>query len=235
MALPKISYPIYDLVLPSTKQTIKFRPFLVKEEKILLMAQSGKDTKEMVNGIKQVINNCILTEGVNVDNFSSFDLEYFFIKLRSKSIGNIITLTYRDLEDNKKYDVEVNLDDVIVKEFPEHNDKVEITENIGIILKHPTPSASALIDLDKGSEAVFDVVGACIKQIYDEDTVYNVSDYTKEEVDEFVSQLSVEAFEKIQKFFETMPKLHYDIKYINSLGNEKIITLSTLSDFFTLG
>ena len=235
MALPKISYPIYDLVLPSTKQPIKFRPFLVKEEKILLMAQSGKDTKEMVNGIKQVINNCILTDGVNVENFSSFDLEYFFVKLRSKSIGNIITLTYRDLEDNKKYDVEVNLDDVIIKENEEHNNKVQITDSIGILLRHPTPSAAALIDMDKGTDAVFDIVGACIDQIYDEDTVYNVSDYTKEEVDEFVSQLSVEAFEKIQKFFETMPKLHYDIKYINSLGNEKIITLSTLSDFFTLG
>lgn len=235
MALPKISYPIYDLVLPSTKQPIKFRPFLVKEEKLLLMAQSGKETTEIINSIKQVINNCILTEGVDVENFSSFDLEYFFIKLRSKSIGNVITLTYRDLDDDKKYDVEVNLDDVEILEQDGHNNKIMITDTIGINLRHPTPSVASMIDSTKGAEVVFDIVSACIDSVFDGDTLYKASDYTKEELDEFMSQLSVDCFEKIQLFFETMPKLHYEIKYTNSLGTEKTITLSTLSDFFTLG
>ena len=102
MALPKLSHPIYELALPSSKKVIKYRPFLVKEEKLLLMAQSGNDTKEVIGTIKQVINNCILSEDVSVDELTSFDIEYIFIKLRSKSIGNIIELTYRDLEDDKK-------------------------------------------------------------------------------------------------------------------------------------
>jgi hypothetical protein len=235
MALPKLSYPIYDLVIPSTKQEIKYRPFLVKEEKLLLMAQSGKETTEIINSIKQVINNCIVTEGVDVEKFSSFDLEYFFIKLRSKSIGNVITITYRDLDDNKKYDVEVNLDDVVVVEPENHCNDIKITETIGMKLRHPTPSVASLIDGSKGSEVVFDIVCACIESIYDGNEVFDASEHTKEELDEFVSQLSVEVFEKIQGFFETMPKLHYEVKYTNSEGNEKTITLSTLSDFFTLG
>lgn len=236
MALPKISYPIYELTVPSSKKTIKYRPFLVKEEKLLLMAQSGKDTSEIINTLKQVIGNCILTDNFNVDELASFDLEYFFIKLRSKSIGNEITLTYRDLEDNKKYEVVVNLDDVEMKESDSHINKIEISDKLGLYLKYPTTDSSILnLDDDEQADAIFNIIAECIDTIYDESGTYNTKDYTKEEVNEFVSSLDIKAFEKIQAFFESMPKLYYEVKYTNSLGKEKVIPLTNLNDFFTLG
>jgi len=236
MALPKLSHPIYELALPSSKKVIKYRPFLVKEEKLLLMAQSGNDTKEVIGTIKQVINNCILSEDVSVDELTSFDIEYIFIKLRSKSIGNIIELTYRDLEDDKKYDVTVDLENVEIVFNEKHDPKIEINKTIGLTLKYPSveSSVNALAD-EETSDAIFDLIGKSIESIYDENGVYNPKDYSDEEILEFVSSLSIEAFQKIQEFFTTMPKLHYEIKYTNSLGNEKTITLNTLNDFFTLG
>lgn len=236
MALPKISYPIYELTIPSSKKVIKYRPFLVKEEKLLLMAQSGNDTAEVINSIKQVINNCILTEDVRVDDLASFDIEYLFVKLRSKSIGNEIELTYRDLEDEKKYDVVVNLDDVEIRTDDKHVNKVEINKTTGLILKYPSVDSSvAIMQDDLEGDGIFELIGNSIESIYDENGVYNPKDYSKEELIEFVSSLSIETFQKVQEFFSTMPKLHYEVKYTNSLGNEKVIVLSTLNDFFTLG
>jgi len=236
MALPKLSVPIYELTLPSNNKVIKYRPFLVKEEKLLLMAQSGKDTDEIVNSIKQVINNCIVTENVDIDNFASFDLEYFFLKLRGKSIGTVIELTYRDLEDNKKYKVQVDLDEVEIKTTEGHTNKVEINSTTGMILRYPTVDTSLLsMDDAEQSEAVFNVIANCVESIYDENGVYKTSDYSFEEVLEFVSDLDLKTFEKIQEFLTTMPKLYYEVKYTNSLGKEKVIPLTSLNDFFTLG
>lgn len=200
------------------------------------MAQSGNDTKEVIGTIKQVINNCILSEDVSVDELTSFDIEYIFIKLRSKSIGNIIELTYRDLEDDKKYDVTVDLENVEIVFNEKHDPKIEINKTTGLTLKYPSveSSVNALAD-EETSDAIFDLIGKSIESIYDENGVYNPKDYSDEEILEFVSSLSIEAFQKIQEFFTTMPKLHYEIKYTNSLGNEKTITLNTLNDFFTLG
>lgn len=237
MALPKLSHPIYDLTLPSTKQVIKYRPFLVKEEKLLLMAQSGNDTTEIINSIKQVINNCILSTDVSVDDFTSFDIEYFFIKLRSKSIGNVIELTYRDLEDDKRYTVEVDLDDVEIQYSENHDPKIEINKTTGMIMKYPSVNSSAalLSGSQSDEDAIFDIIADSIKEIYDENGVYDPSQESKEELLEFVSSLSIETFQKVQEFFTSMPKLHYEVKYTNSLDKEKTIVLSTLNDFFTLG
>lgn len=236
MALPKLSHPIYELTLPSTKKVIKYRPFLVKEEKLLLMAQSGNDSNEVINSIKQVINNCIISEDVSVDDMTSFDIEYFFIKLRSKSVGNEIELVYRDLEDDKKYNVVVDLDDVEIKYNEAHNPKIEITKTMGMIMKYPSVDASAsLINAESDNEVIFDIIAESIQQIYDENGVYDPKDSTKEELGEFVSNLSIEVFQKVQEFFTTMPKLHYEVKYTNSLDKEKTVTLTTLNDFFTLG
>ena len=236
MALPKLSYPVYELTIPSTKEVIKYRPFLVKEEKLLLMAQSGNDAAEVINSIKQVINNCIITEGVDVDKLASFDIEYLFVNLRSKSIGNEIELSYRDLEDDKKYDVVVNLDDVEIKYDETHSNKIEISKTMGVIMKYPTVSASAaLLTDDENSDVIFDLIAQSIASIYDENGVYDPSEHSKEEMLDFVSSMNIETFQKIQEFFATMPKLHYEVKYTNSLGNEKTIVLSTLNDFFTLG
>ena len=236
MSLPKISYPIFELELPSTKQKIKYRPFLVKEEKILLTAQVSGEAEDVVNSIRQVINNCILSEGVNIDTLTTFDLEYLFIKIRSKSVNNIIKLAYRDLEDDKRYEVEVDLDEIKILEDPNHTNKIAITDDMGMIMKYPSADiASSLKILDGEMDIFFEVLKGCIESIYDSESVYKVSDYSSEELDEFVQSLDVNTFKKIQDFFATMPRLHYEVKYTNSLGNEKVIPLTTLNDFFSLG
>jgi len=235
-ALPKIGYPIFSLNLPSTGQEIKFRPFLVKEEKLLLMAQSSEDPKDIINSIKQVITNCVLTENILVDDLCTFDLEYIFIKIRSKSINNIIEVTYRDLEDDKRYTVEINLDEVEVKKDPDHTSKIDINENLGMVMKYPrTGVANNIETVDGETDLFFQILKGCIEKIYDGETVYDVKEYGPEELEEFIQDLDVKTFKKVQDFFATMPRLHYEVKYTNSLGKEKNIVLNNLTDFFTLG
>lgn len=236
MPLPKIGYPIFELTLPSTKEIIKYRPFLVKEEKILLTAQASGEGTDIINSVKQVINNCILTDGVNVDSLTTFDLEYLFIKIRAKSVNNIISLTYRDVDDDKKYDVEVDLDKVEIKEDPNHIKKFDIGNGYGIVMKYPSADLTNSMKFINGEmDAFFEVLKNSIESVYDENTVYKSSDYTTEEMDEFVQQLDTKAFKKIQDFFSTMPKLYYEVKYVNSNGLERVIPLTSLTDFFTLG
>lgn len=236
MSLPKLGYPIFELILPSTKQTIKYRPFLVKEEKILLTAQASGEPSDVILAIRQVINNCILTEGVDVQELTTFDLEFLFIKIRAKSVNNIITLTYRDLDDDKRYDVEVDIDKIEIKEDPTHTNKIEISNGLGIVMKYPKADLAATLKVVDGElDIFFEVFKSCIDYIYDAEQVYKASDYSAEDLDEFVQSLDVETFKKIQEFFSTMPKLYYEVKYTNSLGEEKVIPLTTLNDFFTLG
>lgn len=236
MPLPKISHPIFELILPSTKQTIRYRPFLVKEEKILLTAQASGEPEDIVLAIRQVINNCILTEGVDVEQLTTFDLEYLFIKIRAKSVNNIISLTYRDLEDEKRYDVEVDLDQIEVKEDPNHTNNIVINDELSITMKYPKADIAASLKAVNGElDVFFEVLKNCIDKVVYQGNVMVASDYSTEELDEFVQSLDVNAFKSIQDFFATMPKLHYEVKYVNSLGKEKVIPLTTLNDFFTLG
>lgn len=236
MALPKISHPIFELILPSTKQQIRYRPFLVKEEKILLTAQASGEPQDIILSIKQVINNCILTEGVDIEDLTTFDLEYIFIKIRAKSVNNVISLTYRDLEDDKRYDVEVDLDLIEMKEDPDHTNIVDVGNGITLTMRYPKADiTSSLKAIDGELEVFFEVLKGCIATIHDQEQTYVTADYSSEEMDEFIQSLDVNAFKKIQDFFGTMPKLYYEVKYTNSLGKEKTIPLTTLNDFFTLG
>jgi hypothetical protein len=235
-SLPKIGYPIFTLKLPSTDKEIKYRPFLVKEEKLLLMAQSSEDPKEIIGAIKQVISNCILSEDVSVDELCTFDMEYIFIKIRAKSINNVIEVTYRDLEDDKRYTVEINLDEIEVKKETDHTNKIEINEQLGMVMKYPkTNVANNIESVDGETDLFFQILKGCIEKIYDSETVYDVSEYSADELDDFIQQLDVKTFKKVQDFFATMPRLHYEVKYTNSLGKEKNIVLNNLTDFFTLG
>jgi len=235
-ALPKISFPVFSLKLPSTGEEINYRPFLVKEEKLLLMAQSAEDPKEIVNAIKQVINNCIITEGVDVNELCTFDLEYLFIKIRAKSVNNVISVTYRDLEDDKRYTVDINLDEIEVKFDPNHTNKIEVNKELGIIMKYPRVDiANQIRELNGEMDLFFKILKASIDKIYDSENVYEAKDYDEEQLDSFLQDLDVNTFKRIQDFFNTMPKIHHEVKYTNSLGNEKTITLNTLTDFFTLG
>lgn len=236
MGLPKLEHPTFKLTLPSSKTEITLRPFLVKEEKILLMALQSEDAGEIINSIKQVINNCIIGEGFDVDSLATIDVEYIFIKLRARSVNNVIKLTYRDNEDEKRYDVEVNLDDVEIKYNDKHTNNIKINDKVGLTLKYPKASiTSTSKDATTETELFFEILKNSLDTVYDEKNVYKVSDFSDEEVTEFIQDLNVEAFNKIQDFFTTMPRLHYEVSYVNSLGNERVIVLNTLNDFFSLG
>jgi len=239
MALPKLKVPLFDVTIPSTNKNAKFRPFLVKEEKILLMAQAGGTKKEIVNALKQIINNCVvLSDGssVDVDHLTTFDLEYLFIKIRAKSVDNMVKLRYMDHEDQKHYDFEVPLDQIEIVHTPEHKNKIKVDKEVGVVLKYPTATMILKmeeLDIAEEDAALF-MISSCIDYVYDAENVYPAKDETPEELQTFVESLSVSAFTDIQKFFDTMPKLYYKIEYTNSMGTEREIELSSLDDFFTL-
>lgn len=235
MSLPKISHPTFNVVIPSTNQKARLRPFLVREEKILLLAQTSEDPADISDAIRQVINNC-LVDKIDVEELTTFDLEYMFLKLRAKSVGNQIELKYTDPEDGEIYDIPLNLDDVEVKRFPDHTTKIEISSTTGIILRYPRAEmAGVLKQAETEVDVLFATIKYCIDQIYDSEDVYNITNYSQQEIDEFVDNLSVETFRKIQNFFETMPRLYYEAKYKPKKGGkDKTLVLSTLTDFFTL-
>lgn len=236
MGLPVISHPTFSLVLPSTQQKITFRPFLVKEEKILLIAQSSEDQVDIIRAVKQVVSNCITDSSISVDDFTTFDLEYFFIKLRAKSVQNVINLSYRDNEDNKVYEIAVNLDEVEVKQEKVVDNKIETTPTSGIILRYPKVSImNAAEMIEDAVEFNFFIMQACIDKIYSDGQEYNPDNFSKEEVREFIDSLDVTTYQKIQEFIEAMPRLEHTISYTNSNGKKVDIVLKTLTDFFTLG
>lgn len=236
MGLPIVAHPTFSLILPSTKEKVEFRPFLVKEEKILLIAMSSEDQTDIVRAIKQVISNCITTPGVTVEKFTTFDLEYFFIKLRAKSVQNVITLSYKDNEDQKIYDVEVNLDDVEIKQSEDVSDRIEITPTSGIVLRYPRLSIMDAVEtINDPVEFNFAIMQACIDCIYDGDKVFKTTDFTTAEVQQFLDNLDVKTYQGIQAFIEAMPRVEHTIGYTNSNGKEVKIVLKTLTDFFTLG
>lgn len=236
MALPKLSYPTFDLTLPSTRQDIRMRPFLVREEKILLIAQQTEEPREVINAIKQVINNCVMTEGFDVDALTTFDLEYVFLKLRARSVNNIIKLTYKDNEDEKSYTLDCNLDDVQVTFDPEHSNVINVSDDIVLRMKYPEARLMQSLDPSLSeSDIFFELLASCMDVVVQGNESFLISDSPKEEVDEFISTLDVNTFQSIQEFFRTMPKLKHELKYTNSLGNERTIVLDNLNDFFTLG
>ena len=236
MSLPKIDKPLFDLHVPSLDKNLKCRPFVVKEEKILLMAQQSGSDKDIVLAIKQVINNCIQDPGFDVDKLTTFDLEYMFLKLRAQSVNNIIDVSYRDGEDDKVYDFKIDLDNVEMKKNKEVSNKIMITDTIGLVMKYPSVTIinEAPEEADQ-SEIVEYLIRACIDQIFDEETVYPLSEHSETEVNEFIDSLDINTFNKIREFFDSMPRMYYKIEYKNSLGNDRVIELSTLNDFFIWG
>lgn len=236
MGLPVFQHPTFSLTLPSTQQQVSFRPFLVKEEKILLIAQASQDQTEIVRAIKQVINNCIVNKDVNVDDFTTFDLEYFFIKLRAKSVQNIIELQYRDNEDNKVYTVEVDLDTVEVTRPSSVSSIIEVSPTTTITLRYPR--LSVIDDVEKLTNAIdfnFMIMQSCIESISDNNVVYKMSDFSQEEIKQYLEDLDIKSYAKIQEFIEAMPRVEHTVGYTNSQGKDVKIVLKTLTDFFTLG
>lgn len=236
MALPKIDKPLFEINIPSTGKAIKFRPFLVKEEKILLIAQSSDNDRSILTAIKQVINNCVVERGFNVDNLTTFDVEYLFLKLRARSVNNVIEVSYRDLEDNDLYKFSIDLDEVEVTKPENISTKIQITDEVGLVMKYPS---IALVDnIPEGAEpgeTLDYLIRGCIDQVYDSENVYVVAEQTAEEVEEFIDNLDVATFEKIRDFFDNIPKMYHKLQYKNKLGNDREIELQSLRDFFTWG
>jgi hypothetical protein len=233
MSLPKIQYPIFDLTLPSTKEKITFRPFTVKEEKLLLIAQEGGNRIEQIRAIRQIINNCCFDLPKDVGLLPSFDLEYCFIKIRAKSIGNIVELKYKDLTDSKIYTFEVDLDQIEIKFNPEHSNTVTISEDLGLVMKYPTIEVIESIKDDlKSTESSFMLIKKCIDTIYDAENTYNASEYSDKDLTEFVESIPAKAFEGITEFFDNLPVLVHELNYKDTEGTEKTITLQGIDDFF---
>jgi hypothetical protein len=235
MPLPKVKHQIYDFVIPSTGKKESFRPFLVKEEKILLTAKASDDPADSLRAVKQIVNNCSIRESFDIDTLAIFDIEYLFLQLRAVSVSNIVQLSYRDNEDNKVYDFSVDLKEIKVQ-FPESVEKiVKVTDTMGIVMKWPS---AALFDDDEylktGDQAFYELILRCIDKIYDGDEVYNASEYSAKELEAFLDDCGVAVFDKIQAFMMNAPKLYHKLTYTNANGNKRVIELNGLTDFFTL-
>jgi hypothetical protein len=238
MPLPTIVTPIYDLILPSTGQEIKYRPFIVKEEKILLFALESEDIKEITNAMKVIISNCIKTKGIKVETLPSFDIEYIFLNIRKKSVGEELELNILCPDDETtEVKVKIHIDDIKVKKNPEHSNKIQISDDLILELKYPSLDQFIRNNFNPENitvEQSFDLIIDSIDKLYDSENVYSHSDYTKEEWLQFLEQVNSAQFIKIQEFFETMPKLSHEIEVKNPKTKIKSkVTLEGLGAFFT--
>ena len=236
MALPKLNTPTYELEIPSTDEKIKFRPFLVKEEKVLMMALETKDNAQIVNAVKDIVSECTFNK-LNISTMPMFDVEYIFLQIRSKSVGEVSKVKILCPDDKKTYtNVEIDLNEVKVQVEDEHTNKIELTDSMGIIMTYPNIDSFS----DNGIQNInasnmLDVIGTCILQIYEYkgEKVYEAKDQTKKELVEFIEQLNTKQFQDVQKFFDTMPRLKHTIKVKNPKTKKTSdVTLSGLNDFF---
>ena len=236
MALPKINTPTYELVLPSTDEKIKYRPFLVKEEKILMIAMEAEEQSGIINAVKDIVKACTFGS-LNVTKMPMFDVEYVFLQIRAKSVGEVSTIKLRCLDDKETYvETEIDLTTVKVEVDKEHTNKIELTDDMGMIMTYPTIDSFK----DAGANQItadnmIDIISGCILQIYEDkgEKVYEAKDSTKKELVDFIEQLDSKQFLKVQKFFDTMPKLKHTVVITNpKTKKESEIVLSGLNDFF---
>ena len=236
MALPKLTTPTYELEIPSTDEKIKYRPFLVKEEKILMMAMESKKNTDIVQAVKDIVSECTFNK-VNIDTIPMFDVEYIFLNIRAKSVGEVSKLKLLCPDDGKTYaDCEVNLSEVEVQVGDDHTNKIELDNGMGMIMKYPSIDSFKETGITTiNASNMLDVISACILQIYEEEgkKTYDPKDQTKKELTEFIEQLNTAQFKEVQKFFDTMPKLKHEIKIKNpKTKKESKVTLTGLNDFF---
>jgi hypothetical protein len=238
MPLPKISTPTYELEIPSLKKKVKYRPFLVREEKILIIAMESEDSKQIANAVKEVITNCILTKGVKVEDLSTFDIEYLFLNIRGKSVGENVDVLITCPDDGKtQVPMSINLDEIKVKIDDDHSRDIKLNDNL--ILRMKYPSVQEFIKSNFSLENTitvndtFDLITSCIEQVYNEEESWSASDCTKKEMTDFVEQLTSQQFKEIERFFQTMPKLSHILKVKNpNTGVESEVLLEGLTSFF---
>jgi hypothetical protein len=238
MPLPKIATPKYEIELPSTGQTINYRPFLVKEEKVLVLALESEDTKQITNAIKTVIKNCIQTKGIKVESLPTFDIEYLFLNIRGKSVGEEIDINIICPDDEKtEVSIKINLDDISVKKLEEHTNRIKIDDSIMMEMKYPSLDQFIKNNFDFAEKSAmdqsFEMIASCIDTIYTEDEAWSTADCSKKEITEFLDQMNSSQFKEIEKFFETMPKLSHTIKVKNPETKvESEVVLEGLASFF---
>ena len=237
MPLPKISTPTYELELPSTGKKIKYRPFLVKEEKILIIAMESEDEKQITNAIKDVISSCIITRGVKVEQLSTFDIEYLFLNIRGKSVGEEVEVMVTCPDDGvTQVPTSINLDDIKVQKDKKHNRDIKLDDSL--ILRMKYPSLEEFIKNNFSGQEItvdntFDLICSCVEQVYSEEESWSASDCTRKELKQFLDQLSSKQFKEIETFFETMPKLSHTVSVTNpETGVKSDIVLEGLTAFF---
>ena len=238
MPLPKIATPTYELELPSTGKTIQYRPFLVKEEKLLVIALESDSTKQITTAIKSVIKNCVLTKGVKIEDLPTFDIEYLFLNIRGKSVGEDIEVNIVCPDDDEtNVTVNVNLDDIQVIKSDDHTDKIKLDDKIMMQMKYPSLDQFIKNNFDISDKNVmdqsFELIASCVDKIFTEDEVWTTSDCTKKEMNDFLEQMNSSQFKEIEAFFQTMPKLSHTIKVTNpNTKVESEVVLEGLASFF---
>ena len=238
MPLPKIATPTYELELPSTGKTVQYRPFLVKEEKLLVIALESEDTKQITTAIKAVIKACIKTRGVKVEALPTFDIEYLFLNIRGKSVGEVLDVNIICPDDKEtEVKVNINLDDIKCHKNEGHTNKIKLDDSLMMEMKYPSLDEfiKSNFDLDEKNQMdqSFDLIAQCIDKIYSEEEVWTAEDCTKKEMSEFLESMNSSQFKEIEKFFETMPKLSHTLNVTNPKTKvESEVVLEGLASFF---
>ncbi len=238
MPLPKISTPTYELELPSTGKTIKYRPFLVKEEKLLVLALESDDSKEISNAIKAVLKDCIQTRGVKVETLPTFDIEYLFLNIRGKSVGEDIEVSVLCPDDGETYaEVQISIDEIEVVKDKEHNKQIKIDDKLMMEMRYPSldqfVKSNFSFNGDNQVDQSFDLIASCIDKVYSEEEAWTSDDFTKKEVTEFLEQMNSSQFKDIESFFTTMPKLRHEVEVLNPKTKKSSkVVLEGLASFF---
>ena len=239
MPLPKITTAEYELKLPSTGKTVKYRPFLVREEKVLILSLETEDQKQITNAVKQVLKECVLTKGVKIDTLPSFDIEYLFLNIRAKSVGETVEVIITCPDDKKTtVDTSINIDDIKIKKTPGHKNIIKLDDKYSMKLKYPSMQQfiDANFDTDEeGSQVAqsINMLSTCIDMIYDDEESWDAADSTPDELNSFIEQLNTKQFKEVESFFETMPKLEHIVEVTNpKTGKASKVKLEGLASFF---
>ena len=238
MPLPKITTPTYELELPSTGQTVKYRPFLVKEEKVLVIALESEDNKQITTAIKAVLKSCVQTKGIKVEALPTFDIEFLFLNIRGKSVGEELEVNIICPDDDEtQVLVSINLDDINIQKTEEHTNKIRLDDNLMMEMKYPSLDQFIKSNFDFNEknqmDQSFQLIASCIDKIYSDEEVWATADCTKKEVNEFLESMNSSQFKEIEKFFETMPKLQHTLDITNpKTGVESEVVLEGLASFF---
>ena len=238
MPLPKISTPTYEMVLPSSNKKIKYRPFLVKEEKVLILAMESQDTATVANAVKDVLKNCILSRGIKVEKLSTFDIEYLFLNIRGKSVGEAIEVMVTCPDDGKtQVPTSINIDEIKVIIDDDHQRDIKLDDTYSLRMRYPSLDEFVKNNFATASDIsvddTFDLIASCVDQVYSEEESWAAADCTQKELTQFVESLNSNQFKEVEKFFDTMPKLSHTVRVINpNTKKENEVVLEGLQNFF---